>query len=425
MAREPKHRTGQRGIIAALDVGSSKITCFLARIEQGRGGAAPYFRILGIGHQVSEGIRSGAVIDMVAAENAIRAAVDAAERMAEVKIDEAVVAFTTGSPSSERITASIPLGGNEIGDHEVRRVLQLGCLKAEQTDRDAVHVIPVTYSIDGSTGIKEPRGMYGESLGVMMNVVTAAAAPFRNLQVCVERCHLRIADQVVAPYASALAALVEDEMDLGATCVDMGAGTTSLAVFRFGHLVHCDILPVGGMHVTKDIATGLSTTLAHAERMKTLHGSVLAGPADEREMLSVPLIGEEESDEPLRVPRASLTNIIRPRLEETFELLRERLSVAGAEAIGGRRVVLTGGASQMNGVRELAQRILDRPVRLALPPPLQGMPPATSGPAFSAAVGVLKFATERPDAGLKRRIETERHGRGQMARIGQWIREKF
>jgi cell division protein FtsA len=425
MAREPKHRTGQRGIIAALDIGTSKITCCLARIEQGRNGAPHYFRILGVGCQISEGIRSGTVVDMVAAEGAIRNAVAAAERMAEVKIDEVVVAFTTGAPQSERITASIPLGGDEIGDHEVRRVLQQGCLRAEQTDRDAVHVIPVTYSIDGSTGIREPRGMYGESLGVMMNVVTAAAAPFRNLQVCVERCHLRVADQVVAPYASGLAALVEDEMDLGAICIDMGAGTTSVAIFRFGHLVHCDVLGVGGSHVTKDIATGLSTTLAHAERMKTLNGSVLAGPADEREMLSVPLIGEEESEEPMRVPRSSLTNIIRPRLEETFELLRERLHHAGAESLGGRRVVLTGGASQMNGVRELAQRILDRPVRLALPPPLQGMPSATAGPAFAAAVGVLRFATERPDAGLKRRIETEHAGRGQMARIGQWIREKF
>lgn len=426
MAREPRYRTGRQGLIAALDVGSSKVTCFLAKVEQSRESAAPQFRILGIGHQLSEGIRSGAVVDMPAAESAIRSSVDAAERMADVKIDEVVVAFTTGAPLSERITASIALGNEEIGEHDVKRVLQQGCLKASHTDRDAVHIIPVTYTIDGSAGIREPRGMFGENLGVMMNVVTASAAPFRNLKVCVERCHLRVADQVVAPYASGLAALVEDEMDLGAACIDMGAGTTSVAIFRFGHLVHCDVVPVGGSHVTKDIATGLSTTLAEAERMKTLHGSVFSGPADEREMLSVHMMGEQDGDEPLRVPRASLSSIIRPRLEETFELVRERLRAAGSETLGGRRIVLTGGASQMNGVRELAQRVLDRQVRLALPPPLQGMASATSGPAFAAAVGVLRFFAERPDAGLRRRLEAEQSGgRGQFARIGQWIREKF
>jgi cell division protein FtsA len=267
--------------------------------------------------------------------------------------------------------------------------------------------------------------MFGESLGVMMNVVTAAAAPFRNLRVCVERCHLRVVDQVVAPYASALASLVDDEMDLGAVCLDMGAGTSSIAAFRFGHLVHCDVIPCGGAHVTKDIATGLSTGLAYAERMKILHGSVLAGPSDEREMLSVPLIGEDEGAEPHRVPRSSLMNIIRPRLEETFELVRDRLRAAGADNLGGRRVVLTGGASQMNGVRELAARVLDRPVRLALPPPLAGMPPATAGPAFAAAVGVLKFATDRPDAMLRRRMEQGSARAGRVGRLGQWFREKF
>ena len=368
MARAAAFRTGREGLIAALDVGSSKIACFLARVEEGRGDGVPYFRILGIGHQVSEGIRSGTVVDMVAAETAIRAAVHAAERMAEVKIEEVLLSFTTGSPLSERVTASVSLSGEEIGDHDVRRVLQQGYQRAERVDRDPVHVIPVTYTIDGSAGIREPRGMYGESLGVMMNVVTAAAAPFRNLRVCVERCHLRVADQVVAPYASALSSLVDDEMDLGAVCIDMGAGTTSIAAFRFGHLVHCEVIPCGGAHVTKDIATGLSTDLAYAERMKILHGSVLAGPSDEREMLTVPLIGEGEGEEPHRIPRSSLMSIIRPRLEETFEIVRDRLHAAGADQFGARRMVLTGGASQMNGVRELASRILDRPVRLACIP---------------------------------------------------------
>lgn len=422
--RERTYKTGRKELIAALDVGSSKITCLIARVETGRTGA-PQLRVLGIGHQVSDGVKCGAIVDMAAAEGAIGTAVEAAERMAEVTVDDVSLSFSTGAPASKQINIETAVAGQEVGEQDLRRVLQQARIAVMHDDREVLHAVPVAYTIDGCAGIKEPRGMYGDKLGVLMHAVTASTAPLRNLTVCVERCHLRVSSLVVAPFASALAVLVDDEMDLGVTCVDMGAGTTSFAVFRYGAMVHCDVIPIGGQHVTTDIARGLSTSMAHAERMKTLQGSVLSGLADEREMISVPLMGEEESDELNRVPRSSLTRIVRPRLEETFELLRARLQGSGCEAMAGRRVVLTGGASQLTGVRELAARILDRQVRLAAPPPLPGLASLTSGPAFATVVGLLNHQARGAVEVSRAQIEGEGAGFGQFLRVTRWLRGNF
>ena len=420
-----KHRTGRHGLVAALDVGSSKVTCFIARLDAGRDGRAPQVRVLGIGHQISSGIRCGTIVDMERAEEAIRAAVESAERMADVTVEDVVLAFATGGLQSQRLSCDVAIAGHDVSDQDLKRVLQRGHQRPNAPDREVVHAIPVSYSIDGSPGIRDPRGMYGERLGVMMHVVTAASAPLRNLLICVERCHLRVLELAVAPYASGLSALVEDEMDLGATCIDMGAGTTSFSIFRYGHLVACDIVPVGGAHVTTDIARGLSTTMIHAERIKTLHGSALAGGTDDREMVAVPLLGEEATDEVNRVPRSMLTGIIRPRLEETFELVRDRLLNSNCEKLSGRRVVLTGGASQMNGAREIASRILERQVRVSAPLQLPGVASATAGPAFATVAGLLQHAM-RPSVEAAR-AAPEADGKAAFAfgRLGRWLRENF
>jgi cell division protein FtsA len=226
-----------------------------------------------------------------------------------------------------------------------------------------------------------------------MHLITAAAGPLRNLQTCVERCHLDIQSLVISPYASGLATLVEDEMDLGVTVIDMGGGTTTIAVFFDGHVIYTDSLAIGGGHVTNDIARGLSTPLAHAERMKTLYGNCIPSPADEREVISVPQVGEEDPANATTIPKSILVGIIQPRLEETFELVRSRLEHGGYGKIAGRRVVLTGGASQLSGVRELAALVLDKQVRMGRPIRIGGLAEATGGPAFATAVGLLAYGT--------------------------------
>ena len=292
-------------------------------------------------------------------------------------------------------------------------------------ERELIHSIPVGYTIDGNRGIRDPRGMFGDRLGASMHVVTAASGAVRNLSTVVERAHLDIDQLVVSPYASGLATLVEDEIDLGVTLIDMGGGTTSLAVFFDGAVVHTDTVPVGGCHVTNDVARGLSTPLIEAERLKTLYGSAIASASDERELIDVPLVGEDNRSQPNHVPKSYLNQIIQPRLEETFELVRGQLEASGFDKLAGRRVVLTGGASQLQGVRELAAAVLDKQVRMGRPIRLQGLAESTGGPAFATAAGLLAYAvaeiTDRPGR-MALRVPPSA---GLFGRFGHWLRENF
>src|ERR1700675_1466664 len=221
-------------------------------------------------------------------------AVHAAEEMAGETIGRAVVNLSGGYAASRIVKAEIGVGRREITDSDMRQVLERGYLMREAPDRQVIHSIPVGFSIDDSRGILDPRGMVGERLGVNMNIVTAATSSVRNRTAAIGRSHLEVEALVVSPYAAGLACLVADEMDLGVTVIDMGGGTTTIGVFFGGNLVFTDSVPVGGGHVTNDIARGLSTPIAHAELMKTLYGSAISSLSDEREMISVPQVGEED-----------------------------------------------------------------------------------------------------------------------------------
>jgi len=410
------------GIVAGLDVGTTKICCFIARLEEdGRP------RVIGIGHQIARGVRGGAIVDMEEAEAAILAAVHAAEEMASETIHEVIVNLSGGYPASQTIGVELQVAGHEIGEGDLRRILEQGHLYDHNGDRRLIHSIPIRYSIDGSSGIRDPRGMFGERLGVDMHIVTAQAGAVRNLTSCIARCHLEIRAFVVSPYAAGLATLVDDERDLGVTVIDMGGGATTIAVFFDGNVVFTETVPVGGHHVTNDIARGLSTPLAHAERMKTLYGNCIPTPADEREMINVPLVGEEEAVEGNTIPKSILIGIIQPRLEETFELVRSRLEQSGFDKIAGRRVVLTGGGSQLGGVRELAALVLDKQVRMGRPIRVQGLAESTGGPAFATAAGLLCYAQQTADRLPRAERHESRSGEpsGFIGRLGHWFRDNF
>jgi cell division protein FtsA len=401
--------------IAAIDIGTTKICCFIARVE-----AEP--RITGIGHQIARGVRAGTIIDLEAAGDSIRSAVHAAEEMAGETIDRAIVNLSGGYVASRLVKAEIAVGRREISDGDMRQVLERGYAMRDAPDRQVIHSIPVGFSIDDSRGILDPRGMLGDRLGVNMHIVTAAIASVRNHTAALGRSHLETEALVVSPYAAGLACLVEDERDLGVTVVDMGGGTTTIGVFFGGNLIFADAVPVGGSHVTNDIARGLSTPLAHAERMKALFGSAISSTLDERETIAVTPIGEEEDGHVNHVPKSLLVSIIAPRLEETFELVRNRLDSSGCDQMAGRRVVLTGGACQLHGARELAGLILDKQVRIGRPQQIKGLAEATHGPAFSTAAGLLHFAvSERTESPNTAHIARG----GIFARMGQWMRENL
>ncbi|MFP6711546.1 MAG: cell division protein FtsA [Rhodospirillales bacterium] len=416
----PSKSANRTGLITALDVGTTKVACFIARPLEN--GAA---EVIGVGHQVSKGIKNGNIVDMVAVEDSIRTTVEAAEQMAGENVRDVVLCVSGGVPKSKLISFDVAISGHEISDVDLKRALDPTWLYSQQVDdRQIIHTVPVAYSIDGNPGVKDPRGMYGEKLGVNMHVITASAGALRNITACVNRCHLDVESQVVAPYAAGLACLVEDEKELGVISIDMGGGTTDISVFFDGEVVYTDSVPLGGNHVTNDIARGLSTPVAYAERMKTLYGSAVPSPSDDQEVIKVPLVGEEDDGEN-QISRSMLVGIIRPRIEEIYELVREKLEPTGFEKAGARRVVLTGGASQLTGVRELAAEMMDKQVRLGRPNYVKGLAESVNGPAFSAPAGLIQVILKQRAAAAMTSSRSLEVPSGKFGRIGQWIRENI
>jgi cell division protein FtsA len=437
----PRKLTKPRnGTFAVLDIGTSKVCCLIARVGrasgEANGSAAQQPRVIGAGHQLSRGVRNGTIVDIDAAEDAIRKAVHMAEKMAQETISAVTVNLGTGAPMSEILGVDVDIGGQQIDDGDLHRVFQhthtlrqngngTGHNGTNGTERELIHSIPVGFAIDGQKGIDDPRGMYGQKLSVNMHLVSASTHAVRTIRAAVERCHLEIEGFVLSPYAAGLATLVEDEADLGATVVDMGGGTTGLAIFYDGQMMFADTIPVGGNHVTSDLARGLSTPLVHAERLKTLYGNAIATESDEHEMLDVPQVGEDEHSAPMQLPRSLLNGIIQPRIEETFELVRARLDDSGFAPLAGRRVVLTGGASQLQGVRDLAARILDKQVRMGRPLRVRGLAEAIAGPAFATGAGLIAHAIDNPSS-LTMPSPVHPGGPGHLTgRLGQWLREHF
>lgn len=405
---------------AALDIGSSKICCLIAE-DEGEG----VMRVLGVGHTEANGARGGAIVDMDAAEEAVRAAVHAAEKDAGETVRSVRLNLSGGRLHSELFEAAVELDGRAVGDADVHRAHAHSRRYAPPADRELVHLAPVDYAIDGAAGIREPRGIFGERLSVRFHAASAGRGSIRTLKACAGRCHLDVDAVLPSAYASGRAVLSEDEMSIGAVCVDMGAGATDIAAFLRGSLVFVDSVPMGGAHVTSDVAYGLATSPAAAERLKTVHGSVLAGGGDDREPIEVPEIGGEPDAGPVHVPRARLIEIVRPRLEETFRLVRERLDAARLGAAASRRVVLCGGASALSGVREVAAQTLDRAVRLGRPRRLRGLPGSANGPAFATCAGMLVAAGEAARSAAAGFPAAAAEERTPFGRFGQWLRGNF
>ncbi|HVY57570.1 MAG TPA: cell division protein FtsA [Xanthobacteraceae bacterium] len=419
-------------VIAAIDLGTSKVACLIARLRP----HAPQevlrrrshaVEIIGFGHTGARGMKSGNVVDLAEAEVALRHAVDLAERMAKVRVESVVMSISAGRIESELMAASVNVAGAAVSDGDIERVLAACSRRSLRDGRVVVHSLPVCFTLDDARGIRDPRGMLARRFGVDMNVVTSDIATARNLMLTVESCHLDIEAMAVAPYVAGLSALADDESDLGAALIDFGAGTTTIAAFAGGRLVHTDGFALGGNNVTMDLARGLSASVYDAERIKTLYGSVLSGGADERDMITVPLVGSDDREPPQFVSRAALTRIIKPRVEEILEMVRDRLLKSPFAAEPRARVVLTGGASQLNGLPELAARMLGRPVRVGRPLGISGLPDAAKGPAFAVAAGLLVY----PQAAHLEHFEPRRTRQlmtgtgGYITRVGRWLRESF
>jgi cell division protein FtsA len=418
---KPLRKSGS-GSITVLDIGTTKIACFIAQVD-----SAGEVKITGIGHQLSKGIRSGIITDFAEAEASIIAAVDAAEQMAGETVENAYASLSGGNLTSRNVTVEMTLLGEEVTDRDIMDIIEQGRASVAHSESDIIHCVPVSYYLDGARGITDPRQMFGKKLGADLHIITGQPSVTRNLAHCVGRCHLNVEEYIASPHASGLSVLEDDEKQLGVTLVDMGGGVTSFSVFAGGKNIYTDAIPIGGAHVTNDIARGLSTNLSHAERLKTLHGSAIVSASDDRVMVDVPPLGEEESDDEANtLPRSMLVGVIRPRIEEIFEMIRSKIEIAGVSSAAGKRVVLTGGASQLLGVREAAGNILGKQVRLGRPRPFPGLAEAVSGPAFSTALGMIEYITKKP---MEEQMfdANRRHGGlgASMNKVVNWFKENF
>ncbi len=412
-------RLAKPDTVAVLDIGTSKIACFVAQQVEARDNMLMHIK--GVGYCASKGIRAGMVVDMEAAENSIRAAVKAAERMAETTVESVIVGMSSPELRSLTYNVTEPLHGHGVDDDILTAALQQAHDKGVSDDVELLHAIPVSYKIDNGSNVQDPRGMHGEVLKITTHVMTAPVTPVRNLLLCIEKCHLNVDRLMATPYASALSCLVEDEADLGVTVIDMGAGTTSYTVFFEGVPINAAVLPIGGHKITTDIAQIFNIPVEQAERVKLLQGSAWAAPSALNESFDIVPFGETSDYAAQSIDRAHLTRVIRPRVEEIFEMVRQSLENSVLKQLAGRRAVLTGGGANLSGIEDLAAQILEKQIRKGKPLRLSGLPEAMSGSAFSVSAGLVTYAYKRLNDYLFVPPPAA-DGWAALGMIGQWLK---
>lgn len=414
-----KRPLARQEILGVLDIGSTKMCCLIGRLLPTGG-----MELLGASYQLAEGLKAGEIVDVEAVEASVLAVVHDAEQQAGETLREVVLGVTAGRPSSARTVVDLDLGGRAVGGNDILKALSEAEDRIREDGIECLHALPVEVTLDGGQPLKDARGMIGRKLAVEAHVVRTGSVALHNLVAAVERCHLEVQGVVANAYAAGLAALSEEEMALGALVLDLGGGVTGAARFSGGKLQEILSVPIGAHHVTQDLAFGLSIGRDQAERLKTLYGSALEHAGDSHERIEVPGIGDPNAPPSQTVTRARLTEIIRPRVEEIFNLVRDRLGDR-MPPLSGRRLVLTGGGSQLEGTIELAEEVFDMPTRLGRARPLSGGAAFDDLTAATTAAGLLSWAG-RDDGGLTYRSPRPTPAfTARLARFGQWLKENF
>ena len=425
----------QRGVIAILDIGTSKIACLVLRFDgpetfrdadgmESLAGQSS-FRVIGAATTRSRGVKFGEVDAMQETERAIRTAVQAAQKMANVRVDHVIACIAGGRPKSYGLDGAVDIENGLVTDGDIGRVMAACDVPDYGDERDVLHAQPVNFALDNRSGMADPRGQIGNQLTCDMHMLTVDSIALQNIFYCIKRCDLELAGIASSAYASGISSLVEDEQELGAACIDLGGGSTSISVFMKKHMIYADTVRMGGDHVTGDISMGLSVPMATAERIKTFYVGVMATGMDDREMIEIGGdTGDFEHDR-RTVSRAELIGIMRPRLEEILEEVRARLDAAGFEHLPSQQIVLTGGASQIPGLDGLASKILGQQVRLGRPLRVQGLPQAAIGPAFSGAVGLTLFAAHPQDEWWDFEIPADKYPARSLKRAVRWFKDNW
>lgn len=422
-------RKVRSGLIAVLDIGSFKVSCFIAQIMPDNS-----LRIIGIGHQHSLGIKNGNITDIKLAENSMIAAVTSAEKMAEEAIDKVVVTASGGNPVSKRVQSVVEISGESVSPRDIKRAILRAKEQFDDPTRRIVHAVPVSFVIDDIRGIDDPIGMAGKELVADIHLITISESTFKNLTNCISNCELDIQDFVISSHASGLTCLTEDEKELGVTLIELGGGVTGISSFVNGKNIFTNSVAYGGINVTTDIARGLATTKEIAERVKNLYGSAMPSGSDRETTINVPQFSEEtgEYNEEMLIPRSDLVGIISPRIEEIFEMVKEKIESSNSGSGGiSQHYVLSGGASQLLGIREMATKVLGGNVRLGRPELLEGMADSTANAAFSSCAGLINYISMNYHVydkvvPVERYIQQARmDGGGFVSNVFNWLKANF
>ncbi len=406
----------KRGPLVGLDIGTTKVCVIVA--EQDEDGEV---HISGMGTSPSVGVRKGVVVDLDATTHAIEESIDKAERMAGVKIAGVIVGVSGEHVASQnsRGVVAVSRTDHEISEPDVSRVVDAARMAAiPASDREIIHLLPRDFVIDGQDGVKNPVGMYGTRLEVEAHIVTGASTLLANLLKCVQRAGLEVEDLILEPLASGEAVLTPAERDLGVAIVDIGGGTCSIGIFTGGGLCHAAVLPVGGSHVTNDVAVGLRTPIAEAEKLKVRHGCAASTMAAEGELIEVFHIGTRE---PRILPRRVLGEIIEPRLTEILSMIKAQIKRSGYAHRIPAGVVLTGGTSLLRGIGETAGERLDLPARVGTPDVTGSMADTVGSPIYATGVGLVFHASHKHRLGHM--VRNGDGGGSMFGRMRQWLRE--
>ncbi len=406
-----------------LDIGTSKTVAAVIVAEYVAGQPQPSLRLAGLGMQRSKGVKAGVLTDLDEAESVVRGVIGNAERAAGISVGGFTLSVAAGRISSLHCTARAEVETGHVTEEDLARLVSAGENYAERNGRTLLHLNHLGYEVDGAGGIRDPLGLSARRLSAGLHAVTADEAPLRNLLVLVDRCYAGCDGLVAAPYASALAATTAEERQFGVTCIDFGAGTTSISLFAEGRFTGTDVIPVGSQHITYDVAKALQTPLAEAERIKTLYGTLIKAQSDEHESFSYPIAGEED-DGSYETSRARLTDIIRPRVQQILGLVRERLALNAASRFVGDKVVLTGGASQLIGLPEFVANQFGRSVRLGRPMDLPGLNASLAGPQLATLSG-LAIVAARGDGEFSMARSRKTVTQGYLGRVGTWLKRGF
>ena len=418
---KPKSQNIPSETFAALDIGSSKVCCAIAKMNREiNSDKTMNIKILGVSSHVAKGIRGASIINLEDLEDSILNGIHTAEQLAKQNIQSVYVNLPAEALQSHYITTKISLHGQPVKEHHLQKALDVSRDQSIGVGRRVIHIFPLSYDLDDSTNIHDPKGMLGDTLTTCLHVISAPVHLIANLSACIGRCHLDVNAFVAGPYATALSCLVDDEKEMGVTLIDIGSNSISMMSFYNGSPVYMGCIPVGGNHITHDIAQGLNTNISQAERLKTLYGTLL-GALDDRETILVTQLGEDNTTFSNPVSKSFLMHIIKARAEEIIEAIEKALRSQRIEPIALQRFVITGGSSQLQGFREAIQAHFNRVVRVATPQGLQGIGDVVHTPTFSLCAGLLHYAM-RDHQGLQLNRALEKP-KGLVGRTWGWIRQ--